>query len=118
MREGRLPFVRVGRSRRRIEVEALRALVERQRVEPAERLTHGGRYAYEVGCRCDACRTAWNDYHRTARERRAANLEQRGGDGVQHGTVSTYRNHGCRCEACVEAQVRANRRRPSRAKPR
>jgi excisionase family DNA binding protein len=40
MREGRLPFIRVGRFRR-IEVEALRAFLEEQRVEPAVRLTHG-----------------------------------------------------------------------------
>jgi excisionase family DNA binding protein len=100
MREGRLPFIRVGRSRR-IKVEALRAFLEEQRVEPAGRLTHGGRYAYEVGCRCEACRTAWNDYHRAAREQRAANLVERGSDGLQHGTVSTYKNHRCRCEACA-----------------
>ena len=72
------------------------------------------RYAYEVGCRCDACRTHGNDYHRAARERRAANLE-RGSDRLQHGTLSTYKNHRCRCEACAQAGAEANRRRPSRA---
>jgi excisionase family DNA binding protein len=116
MRKGRLPFIRVGRFRR-IEADALRAFIEEQRVEPAGRLTHGGRYAYEVGCRCEACRTAWNGYHRTARERRAANLK-RDSDAVRHGTVSTYRNHRCRCEACFQAQAEWNRARPSRAKPR
>jgi excisionase family DNA binding protein len=112
MREGRLRFIHVGRSRR-IEVEALCAFLEEQWVEPAERITHGRRYAYQVGCRCDACRTAWNDYHRTARERRSANLEQVW-NGLQHGTVSTYKNHGCRCDACARAGSRANKRRPSR----
>jgi excisionase family DNA binding protein len=116
MREGRLPFIRIGRSRR-IEVEAMRAFLTEQWVEPAGGLTHGSRYAYEVGCRFDSCRTAWNDYHRAARERRAAKLEQ-GSDEVRHGTVSTYRNHGCRCEACFQAQAEWNRRRPFRAKPR
>jgi hypothetical protein len=93
----------------------MRAFLAEQPVEAAERLTHGGRHAYEVGCRCDACRTAWNDYHRAARQRQAAKLEQ-ASEGLRHGTVSTYRNHGCRCEACFQAQAEWNRRRPSRAK--
>jgi excisionase family DNA binding protein len=112
MREGRLRFVRVGRSCR-IEVEALREFLGEQWVEPTGRLTHGRRYAYQVGCRCDACRTAWNDYHRTARKRRSANLEQVS-NGLKHGTVSTYKNHGCRCDACARAGSKANKRRPSR----
>jgi excisionase family DNA binding protein len=116
IREGQLPFQRVGRSRR-IDVGELRAYVARQRVEWAARIKHGGRYAYEIGCRCDACRGRWNAYHRTAQKQRAAQLELVKGE-LQHGTISRYRNHGCRCSACYQAQADWNRARPSRAKPR
>jgi excisionase family DNA binding protein len=115
MRKG-LPYVQVGRFRR-IDVQDLSAYVEAQRVEWDARIRHGGRHAYEIGCRCDACRTAWNDYHRAARERRTAQLDLVR-DQVQHGTISTYRNHGCRCPACFQAQSDWNGVRPSRAKPR
>jgi hypothetical protein len=54
----------------------LRAYVETQRAEWDARLKHGGRYAYEIGCRCDACRGRWNDYHRKARNRRAAQVDR------------------------------------------
>jgi excisionase family DNA binding protein len=111
-----LPYVQIGRSRR-IDVQDLRAYVEHQRVERAARIKHGGRYAYELGCRCDACRSRWNHYHRTAQNRRAANLELVTA-GLEHGTISTYRNYGCRCPACYQAQADWNRARPSRAKPR
>ena len=30
---------------------------------------------------------------------------------LEHGTKSTYVNHRCRCEPCVEAQRAANQRR-------
>jgi excisionase family DNA binding protein len=115
MRKG-LPYVQVGRFRR-IDVQDLRAYVEAQRVEWDARIRHGGRHAYAIGCRCDACRGRWNDYHRTARRRRAAQLDLVR-EELQHGTISTYRNHGCRCEACFQAQADWNRARPSRAKPR
>lgn len=36
------------------------------------------------------------------RVRRAACLE-RAMDGLQHATVSTYKNHRCRCEACLKS---------------
>jgi excisionase family DNA binding protein len=113
MSEGRLPYVRPGRERR-IRVQALSAFLDQQRVTSAEFLTHGARYAYEVGCRCDACRAAWNNYHRRARRQRAANLDV-SHRALEHGKIGTYRNHGCRCEACCQAQSEANRRRPSRA---
>jgi excisionase family DNA binding protein len=113
MSDGRLPFIRVGRTRR-IEVEALRAFAEEQRLEPTGRLTHGRRYAYEIGCRCEACVEAWNARQREAQARRAATVADN--PSVRHRTLGAYRNHGCRCDACNRAQSEANRRRPSRAK--
>ena len=46
--------------------------------------------------------------------RRAALVAAR--TDIRHGTIATYRNHGCRCDACYHAQSEANRRRPNRAK--
>ncbi len=115
MRKG-LPYVQAGRFRR-IDVRDLREYVEAQRVEWDARIRHGGRHAYEIGCRCDACRGRWNDYHRSARRRRTAELDLVR-DEFPHGTISSYRNHGCRCDACRAAQAAWNRARPSRAKPR
>src|SRR3954454_8716956 len=104
-----LPYVQVGRSRR-IDVRDLRAYVEAQRVEWDARIRHGGRHAYEIGCRCDACRGRWNDYHRSARRRRTAQLDLVR-DELPHGTTSSSRNHGCRYEACGAAQSERNRAR-------
>ena len=59
-----LPYVQVGRFRR-IDVQDLREYVEAQRVEWDGRITHGGRHAYGIGCRCDACCGRRNDYQRT-----------------------------------------------------
>ena len=113
MRQGRLPYLQVGRARR-IEIQAMRRLLQEQRVEPLSQLGHGTRYAYEMGCRCDLCRNVWNEYHRAARNRRAERLDVVA-DRLQHGAISTYRNHGCRCAPCVEAQAQANRRLSRRA---
>ena len=77
-------------------------------------MKHGGKYAYEQRCRCEVCIEAWNGRHRELRARRAAVAAAR--TDITHGTIGTYRNHGCRCEACYRAQSEANRRRPSRAK--
>jgi hypothetical protein len=74
-----------------------------------------GRTAYDYwDCRCDVCTEAHNEHHRKLRAKRAA---QRPEDNplLWHGRVSTYKNHGCRCEACVRAGSDANKRRPSRA---
>jgi excisionase family DNA binding protein len=109
MRKGRLSYQLVGRSRR-IHIQALHRFAEEQRAEPMRHLKHGARHAYEVGCRCDACRTFWNEYQKTARDLRAEELAL-AADRLSHGTISTYRNHGCRCVACVEAQAVDNRRR-------
>jgi hypothetical protein len=76
---------------------------------------HGGAgYAYNLGCRCDACVEAWKAKHRELRARRAAVVQA--DSYIQHGTVGAYSNHGCRCDTCFQARSEANRRRPSRAK--
>jgi len=71
-------------------------------------------YAYDRGCRCDVCVEDWNEKHRELRALRAAAIAFR--TDIKHGTISTYRNHGSRCDACYQAQSEANRRRPSRAR--
>ena len=115
MAEGRLPYVTVSRSRF-LEVEALRAYVEQRDAERRHRLRHGTQYAYEDrGCRCVVCRAWWNERHRRARARQAANLAEVT-DQLPHGTIGTYRNWRCRCAACSEAQLASNRGRPRRAK--
>ena len=78
-------------------------------------MKHGTRgYAYELGCRCEACVEAWNARQREARARRAAAVGE--AVGLRHGTLGAYSNHGRRRDACYEAKSEANRRRPSRAK--
>ena len=78
-------------------------------------MKHGTRgYAYELGCRCEACVEAWNARQREARARRAAVVAD--DPYIEHGTLGAYSNHGCRCQECRRAKSEANRRRPSRAK--
>ena len=60
------------------------------------------------------CVEEWNDRHREMRAARAVAVAFR--TDLKHGTISTYVNHGCRCEACKAAQAEANRGRPSRAR--
>lgn len=67
---------------------------------------HGSRWTYwHHKCRCFECVTATNDY---MREWRHAN-QQRNTTGHPEGkpySVSTYKNHGCRCTgpgSCTEA---------------
>lgn len=77
---------------------------------------HGGQVTTTVGCRRDVCATVHREHQREMRAKRATRtpeLDQL----LWHGTVSTYKNHRCRCEACSEAGAEANRRRPSRARP-
>jgi hypothetical protein len=60
---------------------------------------HGGGYAYDQGCRCDECVQAQNQHHRELRALRAQRRPEDNPD-LQHGTISTYNNHRCRCPAC------------------
>lgn len=64
---------------------------------------HGTATRYVNGCRCDACR----DVYRKIRARRYAGRVEVDGvliaQGAEHGTWSTYTNHGCRCQACKTA---------------
>jgi hypothetical protein len=60
-----------------------------------------GRTTYDYwGCRCDVCTEAYNEHHRKLRAKRAA---QRPEDNplLWHGKVSTYKNHGYRCDGRI-----------------
>ena len=59
------------------------------------------------------CVGAHNAKHRVLRAKRAAQQPE-DNPLLMHGKVSTYKNHGCRCEACSRAGTEANKRRPSR----
>ena len=56
------------------------------------------RLAYDQGCRCPVCVEEWNNRRRGLCRRRAAAVALP--TDPKHGTISTYRNHGCRCDAC------------------
>jgi len=62
---------------------------------------HGALAGYRQGCRCRACRDAWNAWSREARYRRQAKITP---DDPRHGTASFYRNHACHCDRCLAAQ--------------
>lgn len=75
---------------------------------------HGTANAYmNCYCRCDACRSAWADYHRAYLHRRGVlSIEQanakRRENPPAHGTLARYaRSWGCRCDACRAASARA-----------
>jgi hypothetical protein len=61
--------------------------------------------AWRSRIRCAVCSAAWNPRHRTARVRRAA-ARPEGNSALRYGTRSTYVNHGCHCERCVERNAR------------
>lgn len=60
-------------------------------------LTHGTS-TYDLGCRCDTCRTASRERGQRLRADAAANDYA----NQTHGAYNTYRM-GCRCEDCREA---------------
>lgn len=79
-------------------------------------MTHGTLYAYQAHkCRCDKCRTRWNDYNRKnqARLRRQAGIptleEYNAAREAPHGTESRYKR--CRCEECRAAAAAAKQKR-------
>lgn len=71
-------------------------------------LKHGTPHAYNLGCRCDACR----DCNRRRAKSRREHLRslRKLVDGrwvttisiVQHGTTNAYENWQCRCVPCTE----------------
>jgi hypothetical protein len=63
---------------------------------------HGTSSRYDAGCRCAACRAA-----NTARYHESTELRRRtlASAAVTHGSASTYRNWGCRCEPCHQAAL-------------
>jgi hypothetical protein len=72
---------------------------------------HGTNSKYQLGCRCDRCRTA----HRVeSRNRRGYKPRT-----ITHGKPYAYRK-GCRCEICIAARLAENERQLDRyyaAKP-
>jgi hypothetical protein len=69
---------------------------------------HGKRSTYQHGCNCLSCRAAAALYIQQRRTKRAAALAL---DPAlaPHGTVSTYRNWGCRCTECKAAHAAAQK---------
>ena len=63
---------------------------------------HGTSSRYWAGCRCAACRAVNAALHHEGRERRSRALATA---TVAHGSASTYRNWGCRCEPCHQAAL-------------
>jgi predicted NAD-dependent protein-ADP-ribosyltransferase YbiA (DUF1768 family) len=63
---------------------------------------HGTSSRYWAGCRCAACRAA-----NTARYHEHTELRRRAlaTTAITHGSASTYRNWGCRCEPCHQAAL-------------
>jgi len=60
--------------------------------------THGTESCYVHGCRLDECRKAANAATMRRRKRRQTDIP----DAV-HGTNNGYKNYGCRCGDCREA---------------
>ncbi len=64
---------------------------------------HGSASTYtNQKCRCDLCRSAWNDYI-AKRKREAEKWDGVIDPKLKHGTESVYQNSGCRCPVCVRA---------------
>jgi hypothetical protein len=77
---------------------------------------HGTRNGYNnLGCRCDACKSAEAEYQTTRRTNRTA-LNRAGQVRLRHARVSTYNNYGCRCELCKRAKRNDTRARRVAAK--
>lgn len=104
---------------RRLLDQALDSGLRHQRARPTTRYhrgsPHGSMGAYDGGCRCERCEQA----HAAQAERdansvpwnsaRYAERELIGDRWVhpraEHGTPRGYKNYGCRCERCSEAQA-------------
>lgn len=68
---------------------------------------HGTVNGYvNLACRCAPCRSAWNDYVKVKRARRATLLAP---DDPRHGTNGLYVNYSCRCAPCTAAHTARDR---------
>jgi len=69
-------------------------------------MRHGKYSTYSNhGCRCDACREAWNEYYTSYRRARGQKpLAQYHAETMRHGPTR-YRK-GCRCDVCRGASAR------------
>lgn len=77
---------------------------------------HGRPSTYNAGCRCAPCRRATTAYMRQRRQQRMDSRALVDGRLVapvateKHGHDATYRNWGCRCVPCTEANTAHVRR--------
>jgi len=59
----------------------------------------------QIACRCEICRNANTAYCKVEQAHRAARLRD-DPSLTEHGSLSTYRNWGCRCRPCIDANAR------------
>lgn len=75
----------------------------RRRGRPTVDHGHGDYRTYIKGCRCDDCREGHRIH--TAEIRKQRFQDPKAADRAGHGKASTYKNYGCRCEACSKANT-------------
>lgn len=54
-------------------------------------------------CRCDDCRSAWNEYCSKRKKKAWSNWNGERNPELEHGLEQTYQNHGCKCLECLKA---------------
>ena len=63
---------------------------------------HGTIRGYDIGCRCDPCKSAKNDYKKEYNKNKLEEIQQ-DPEHSFHGTIQGY-NIGCRCDPCKSAK--------------
>lgn len=78
---------------------------------------HHGTYGYRLGCKCDVCRKAKNDWQKAYLKRKPQRHRVARSDGtVPHGYAG-YANYKCRCDICTTASTAYTRKYQKRVVP-
>lgn len=87
-----------------------RATAERKAAERAEKskkkleIVHGKYSTYSnKGCRCQECKSAWNEYCTEVRRKTRESWTGVADPSIPHGVTNSYFRHGCRCPDCKDA---------------